>query len=264
MFGARCTKYQLDPAPAPRVATTRSSGSWWAPAKAMASAQARMIPAHMIWLVALVAWPLPQGPKCSIVLPMAASTGRAASKDARSPPHMMASVPFFAPSTPPLTGASTNLALRLASVLSAHFAVSALTVEQSITREPGASPGASASTTERTSASAETQITATSTSFANSSRGAGAATPSSEARAVAFSRLRFQTAVSRPALWRFLAMGAPMAPRPANPTRVIGAGDYLVRGSRPTSENAAQGAASVKYRRGNQPWGPQIASTAFL
>ena len=75
MFGARCTKYQLEPAPAPSVDTTRSSGSWCAPAKAMASAQARMMPAHMIWLVALVAWPAPPGPKCSMVLPMAASTG---------------------------------------------------------------------------------------------------------------------------------------------------------------------------------------------
>ena len=34
-----------------------------------------MMPAHMIWLVALVAWPAPAGPKCSMVLPMAASIG---------------------------------------------------------------------------------------------------------------------------------------------------------------------------------------------
>src|SRR6185436_5283893 len=112
MFGARCTKYQLEPAPAPSVLTTRSSGRLCAPAKAMASAQARMMPAHMIWLVALVAWPEPLGPKCSMVLPMAPSTGRAASKAARSPPHMIASAPFLAPSTPPLTGASMNSTLR--------------------------------------------------------------------------------------------------------------------------------------------------------
>ena len=50
-----------------------------------------------------------------------------------SPPVMMASVPFCAPSTPPLTGASTNCTARAASSCSAQRAVSALTVEQSMT-----------------------------------------------------------------------------------------------------------------------------------
>ena len=56
----------------------------------------------------------PLGPKCSMVLPIAASTGRAASKAGGSPPVMMASVPFCAPSTPPLTGASRNAHAALA------------------------------------------------------------------------------------------------------------------------------------------------------
>ena len=38
------------------------SGRPWAWAKAMASATASMIPAHMIWLVAFAAWPLPVAP----------------------------------------------------------------------------------------------------------------------------------------------------------------------------------------------------------
>src|SRR5882762_4365287 len=53
MLGARCTKYQLEPAPLPRVSISLSSGNPWACANAMASATASMMPAHMIWLVAL-------------------------------------------------------------------------------------------------------------------------------------------------------------------------------------------------------------------
>ena len=48
MNGARFTKYQLDPAPLPKVSMTRSSGKPSAFAKAIASATAWMMPAHMI------------------------------------------------------------------------------------------------------------------------------------------------------------------------------------------------------------------------
>ena len=55
MNGARLTKYQLEPAPWPSASTTAASGRPSALAKAIASPTAWMIPAHMIWLVALVA-----------------------------------------------------------------------------------------------------------------------------------------------------------------------------------------------------------------
>ena len=61
MLGARCTKYQEEPAPLPSVSISLSSGSPCARANAIASATASMMPAHMIWLVALAAWPLPYG-----------------------------------------------------------------------------------------------------------------------------------------------------------------------------------------------------------
>ena len=61
MFGARFTKYQLEPAPLPSVSISLSSGRPSAFAKAMASATAWMMPAHMIWLVAFAAWPEPVG-----------------------------------------------------------------------------------------------------------------------------------------------------------------------------------------------------------
>jgi len=46
-------------------------------ANAIASATAWMTPAHMIWFVALAAWPAPLGPKCVTVRPMAWSVGSA-------------------------------------------------------------------------------------------------------------------------------------------------------------------------------------------
>ena len=113
---------------------------------------------------------------------------------------MMARVLFFAPSTPPLTGASTKLTPRSPRKVAAQRAVSALTVEQSTTSAPRARPGAMSSITERTSVSAETQITAASIRPANSGRVAGAATPSSAPSDRALSALRFQTAASSPAL----------------------------------------------------------------
>src|SRR5688572_11008789 len=155
---------------------------------------------------------------------------------------MMASVPFCAPSTPPETGASRKATRCFRSKSSAQRAVSALTVEQSMTRVPGASPGARPSTTARTSPSAETQITTTSRPAANSFREAGAGTPSSAPSAVALAPLRFQSAASSCALWRFLAMGAPMAPRPAKPTRNIGqlsGASAGLSGASATKENAA-------------------------
>ena len=59
------------------------------------------------WLTSLQVWPAPTGPTCVIVRPIASSTGRARSTSASAPPTMIDSVPFFAPSEPPETGAST-------------------------------------------------------------------------------------------------------------------------------------------------------------
>jgi hypothetical protein len=219
-----------------------------------------MMPAHMIWLVAFVAWPEPAGPKCSMVLPMAPSTGFAAAKASGVPPHMMARVAFCAPSTPPLTGASTNKAPRAARKLSAQRAVSALTVEQSMTSVPLVIPGAMPSMTERTSASADTQMTMAESGRANSGSDVGAVTPSSAASACALSALRFHTECSSAARCRFLAMGRPMAPNPNKPTRVIGA---ELSGAGATNENAVPGTAFVELREGVQPCGPQMASTAL-
>ena len=104
---ARSTSSSPRPCPASRSAA--SSGRPSALANAIASATAWMIPAHMIWFVALAAWPAPLSPRRVAVRPIAANTGATRSKAGLGPPTMIASVPSRAPSTPPLTGASRNV-----------------------------------------------------------------------------------------------------------------------------------------------------------
>src|SRR5882762_8867378 len=220
MLGARCTKYQLEPAPLPRVSISLSSGNPWACANAMASATASTMPAHMIWLLALAASPLPVGPRCALVRPSACRIGSARSKPAGVPPARMASVASRAPSTPPLTGQSRNSTPRGARSSAAGRAVSAPMVEQSSISVPDFSPAARARATSSTSASADTHDTTTSMPAASCSRVAGAATPSSDASVRAFSAVRFQTALSIPARCRLRAMCVPMAPSPTRPTRM--------------------------------------------
>ncbi len=181
-----------------------SRGSPCARANAIASETDSMIPAHMIWLVAFAACPLPVGPKWLTVLPIAARMGRARSNASSLPPTMMANVASRAPSTPPLTGQSRKSAPCGASSSAAFLAVSEPTVEQSITRAPLRTFGASALTTCSTSSSADTQIATASTAAARSASDSGAwqhpsSLVNSLANVVAFARERFQTASRRPA-----------------------------------------------------------------
>src|SRR6185369_16563520 len=131
---------------------------------------------------------------------------------------MIDSLPFFAPSTPPDTGASRKSQPAFFINACACFAVSGATVEWSTTIVPGRACAAISRTTPSTSASALTHSAITSQSGASSAIVAGAATPCSAANACAFSALRLLTAASRPALRKCPAIGKPMAPKPTNPT----------------------------------------------
>ena len=68
---------------------------------------ARLAQATAIWLQALVVCPAPLPPMRLMFFPMASKTGRQSSKTACSPPTMIDSVPCRAPTSPPLTGASS-------------------------------------------------------------------------------------------------------------------------------------------------------------
>ena len=112
-----------------------SSGRPWACANAMASAHASMMPAHMIWLVALAAWPhAGRAEEGDGACRAPGGSAGHARTPAALPPAMMASVPSRAPSMPPLTGQSRNSTPLGSSSCAAWRAVSAPTVEQSMTR----------------------------------------------------------------------------------------------------------------------------------
>ena len=189
----------------------------------------------------------------------------ARSNAAGSPPVMMASVPFCAPSTPPLTGASMNSRRRAARNSSAQRAVSALTVEQSMTSAPLRKPGRQAFD-DRADVRIGGDADHDRVDAARRSRRviAGAWQPSSAASACALSLLRFQTAASSPARWRFFAMGAPMAPRPAKPTRFIGA-NYQAQAPQRKTPSKGRRSSSIwtELSLVRQPWGPQMDSTAL-
>ena len=144
---------------------------------------------------------------------------------------------------------------------SAQRAVSALTVEQSMTSAPWRKPGARPSTTARTSASAETQITTASSHAAKSASVAGDWQPSSAASASALSRLRFQTASSSPATMEIFRHGS------THGTETCKADAHHRRelsGASATKENAVQRTAFIEHlNRLTQPCGPQMASTAL-
>ncbi len=133
---------------------------------------------------------------------------------------MIASVASRAPSTPPLTGQSRNSTCFVASCSAARRAVSALTVEQSMTSVPGRATVAICATISSTSASADTHMTIASTSLASAATEAACVQPSSAASALALPALRFHSDASCPDLWRLRAMGSPIEPRPITPARI--------------------------------------------
>ena len=76
-------------------------------AKVNASATAWMFSATMIWLATLHTWPEPgASPTWVMFLPISSNSGMARSKSVVAPPTMMVSAAFFAPTSPPDTGAS--------------------------------------------------------------------------------------------------------------------------------------------------------------
>ena len=115
MFGARCTKYQLEPAPAPSVddhAIERQpvrAGEGHGLGAGADDAGAHDLVGGLGRLAGAARTEMLDG--------LAHRREHRAARvrtPRRSPPAMMASVPFCAPSTPPLTGASRNCTPRAA------------------------------------------------------------------------------------------------------------------------------------------------------
>ena len=65
-----------------------------------------MFSATMIWLATFAVWPSPLPPTSVMFLPISSNSGLTLSNAASVPPTMIDSVAFFAPTSPPETGAS--------------------------------------------------------------------------------------------------------------------------------------------------------------
>mmetsp|Transcript_20438 Transcript_20438/g.45582 ORF Transcript_20438/g.45582 Transcript_20438/m.45582 type:complete len:250 (+) Transcript_20438:621-1370(+) len=92
-------------------------------------------------LHSLAACPLPTGPQCTMDFPISASSGRLLSTPASSPPTMNVRLAFSAPTTPPETGASTNVPT-VAAALPTSRATAGSMVEQSTSASPCMASGA--------------------------------------------------------------------------------------------------------------------------
>ena len=203
-----------------------------------------MMPAHMIWLVALVAWPEPAGPKCSMVLPIAARIGLRAFERRGVAARHDGERAFLRAFDTAADRRIDELRRRVARNCSAQRAVSALTVEQSMTSAPWRKPGARPSTTERTSASAETQMTTASTAAANSASDAGDWQPSSAASAARFVAAAIPDGFEQPGTMEIFRHGS------THGTETCKA-DALHRrelsGASATKENAVQRTAFIEH-----------------
>src|SRR3984893_9429115 len=141
-----------------------------------------------------------------------------------SPPTMNMSSPFFAPQSPPVTGASRKRTLRSAQAEAIFLASEGDTVLESMYVQPGFSPARApeslSSVPQSTLSSAGGSLTmvistseAAATSFGDVARIAPIAT-NSFAREI----VRFQTVKEWPAFSRFIPIGWPIKPRPIKPT----------------------------------------------
>ena len=106
----------------------------------MASATASMLAPSTKLLHSFAAQPAPGPPTCTMLRPIAPSSGFAAAKAGAEPPTLNVCVPASAPPTPPLTGASTNARPRAAAEPPTDAATPGLIVEQSSSSVPGRAP----------------------------------------------------------------------------------------------------------------------------
>src|SRR5947199_6056205 len=136
-----------------------------------------------------------------------------------SPPIMKSSSPFFAPQSPPVTGASRKCTPRSAQAAAILRASAGQTVLEAAYVLPRFSACKAPFELHKTSSSAGGSLTmvrrkseAAATSCGDFASFAPAATSSSAREAV-----RFHTEREYPALMRFMPMGRPIKPSPINP-----------------------------------------------
>src|SRR5215207_4860604 len=181
-----------------------------------------------------IAWPF--GPMYVTFGPMACSTSATWSKASRSPPTITDISPAASVAGLPDTGQSRNDApvarTRSASATLASGAIVLISAQTVRSRRPESTPS-SPFAVASTAAVFVSIVNSTSTDAA-SSRGVSAQPMPARTSGSAFSLVRFQPTTSYSASSSRCAMPAPIAPRPAKPTRSIAlniASAHLARGA---------------------------------
>ena len=191
-----------------------SAPAFWA--NTSSSPIATICAATMIWLAALAICPAPASPTWVIVLPIAWKTGRTFSSAACGPPTMIAKVPWRAPMSPPLTGASRHWTPFSPSFSAMRRAAAGWMVELSTKTSPGWAPSITPcgpSATSSTSGVSGRLVKTISTCAATSAGEWASCAPSATSSATA-ARLRLWTSSEKPALRMLRAIDLPIRPRP--------------------------------------------------
>jgi hypothetical protein len=154
-------------------------------------------------------------------LPSASKRGLARSKSCSSPPIMIERVPSVAPTSPPLTGASSIPTPRSRAVRASSRARAGEEVLMSTMSEPSAAPSkrpVSPVTASSTSGGPGSMVMVTAPFRATSAGLSATSAPPSAASSSAFRRVRLWSTSSWPARTRLRAIGPPMIPSPTKPT----------------------------------------------
>src|SRR5215203_3073303 len=209
---SRLTSMTLFPASPPPSTSRIFSGE--TPAlepSTSASETASMVSATTIWLAAFTTCPVPTDPTWVTVFPMTSKSGSTRSKSSSLPPTMMERVPSMAPTSPPLTGASSIEAPRSWALSANSSVTTGEIVLISTTRAPSLTP----SSTPSSPASTSSTCGESGSMVMMMSDCSATVAPSSSS---AFSRVRLYATRSWPASMRFSAIGLPMIPSPMKPT----------------------------------------------
>src|SRR5919112_790897 len=216
---SRLTSMTLFPASPPPSTSRIFSGE--TPAlepNTSASETASIVSATTIWLAAFTTCPVPTGPTWVTVLPMTSKSGGARPKSSSLPPTMMESVPSMAPTSPPLTGASSIEAPRSSASPASSSVTTGEIVLMSTIRAPSLTPSSTPSSPASTSSTCGESGSMVMIMSDRSAPSLGFSATVAPSRSSAFSRVRLYATSSWPASMRFSAIGLPMIPSPIKPT----------------------------------------------
>ena len=220
MRGPRSPSIHEEAEPLRRISSVVSSGRPCFCASARPSAAATMCTPHNSWLMTFICAPAPFcSPKWKIRAPNVESTGRARSSAAAGPPTITVSVPFWAPTMPPVTGASSRWIPSSPRRVPSVRTYDGGSVLHATRIEPLRSARASPKPPNSTSSvclSSTTKLTTMSARAASSAASSGTSPPRSRSQCSA-AGFTSNPATAKPFASRLSATPRPIAPKPTRP-----------------------------------------------